>query len=246
MVVHPAQVVPVPDDLSDEAAVMVEPTACAVHAAQVVLGGAARDGGPIAVIGAGTLGLLTLAALRHAERGGDTDRLILTTAKHPEQRRLAGELGATRVVAPDELARAVRGVTGSLVLASDDATAGAAAGQLTGGFPTVVDCVGSEESIAQALRVVAPGGDVVLVGMPGPTHVDLTPLWHRETSLRGCYAYRRADFDTAIEVVRDLDLGRLVSATYPLDRHRDAIAHAAAAGARGAVKVAFDLRGERP
>lgn len=243
MVVHPAQVVPVPDDLSDEAAVMVEPTACAVHAAEMILGGAARDGGPIAVIGAGTLGLLTIAALRAADTVGD--RLILATAKHPEQKRLAGELGASRVVAPGELARAVRGVTGSLVLAADDATAGAAAGQLTGGFPTVVDCVGSEASIDQALKVVAPGGDVVLVGMPGHTQLDLTPLWHRETSLRGCYAYRRADFDTAIALARDLDLGRLVSATYPLDRHRDAIAHAATAGTRGAVKIAFDLREER-
>ena len=39
--------------------------------------------------------------------------------------------------------------------------------------------------------------------------------------------------------------GRLVSATYPLSRYRDAIEHAASAGARGAVKVAFDLRNER-
>jgi hypothetical protein len=35
---------------------------------------------------------------------------------------------------------------------------------------------------------------------------------------------------------------RLLSATYPLDDYQDAIAHAAAAGRRGAVKVAFDLR----
>jgi hypothetical protein len=36
-----------------------------------------------------------------------------------------------------------------------------------------------------------------------------------------------------------------VTATYTLDRYRDAIDHAAHAGSRGAVKVAFDLRGER-
>ena len=41
------------------------------------------------------------------------------------------------------------------------------------------------------------------------------------------------------------ELGRLVSATYPLARYRDAIAHAAEAGARGAVKIAFDLRQEK-
>ena len=41
------------------------------------------------------------------------------------------------------------------------------------------------------------------------------------------------------------DLGRLVSTTYPLSRYEDAIAHAADAGRRGAVKIAFDLRNER-
>lgn len=247
MVAHPDQLVAVPDDMADEAAVLIEPTACAVHAARAIRAGRAGADGTVALIGAGTLGLTTLAALRHldAAEGGNGTRVVLATAKHPEQRRLATSLGATRTVAPAELPRAVRSATASLVVAADDATAGAAAGQLTGGVPTVVDCVGSAESLTQALKVVAPGGDVLVVGMPGHTSLDLTPLWHRETSLCGCYAYTRADFATALDVVRDARLERLLSATYPLDRHREAIAHAAAAGARGAVKVAFDLRGEK-
>lgn len=249
MVAHPDQLVPVPDDVTDEAAVLVEPTACAVHAARTVRAGAAGETGTVALIGAGTLGLTTLAALCHldAEGGADgaADRTILVTAKHPEQRRLAKSLGATRAVSPGELARAVRSLTASLVVASDDAAASAAQGQLTGGVPTVVDCVGSETSLAQALRVVGPGGDVLVVGMPGTTTLDLTPLWHRETSLRGCYAYTRDDFATAFDVVAGADLARLLTATYPLDRHREAIAHAAEAGRRGAVKVAFDLRDEK-
>ena len=36
-----------------------------------------------------------------------------------------------------------------------------------------------------------------------------------------------------------------MSATYPLRRYEDAVAHAASAGSRGAVKIAFDLRSER-
>ena len=118
-------------------------------------------------------------------------------------------------------------------------------GQLTDGVGTVVDCVGSEASLTQALQVVAPGGDVVVVGMPGRVSLDLTSLWHRESGLRGCYAYTRADFDRAMTLVADADLGRLVSATYPLDRYADAVEHAATAGSRGAVKIAFDLRGEK-
>ncbi|MEX2292211.1 MAG: zinc-binding dehydrogenase [Acidimicrobiales bacterium] len=226
MVAHEQQLVTVPTQISDEAAVLIEPTACAVHAASQVR--APR----VAVIGAGTLGLLTIAALRHTH---PTIELI-ATAKHPHQRALAAELGADHVVAPTELERAVRARTGSMRLDS---------GQLTGGLPAVVDCVGSHESIAQALRIAAPGATVHAVGMPGVTTVDLTPLWQREVALRGAYAYERDDFDTAIDLVDSLDLGRLVSATYPLRHFVDAVAHAASAGARGAVKIAFDLRSEK-
>ena len=72
-----------------------------------------------------------------------------------------------------------------------------------------------------------------------------TPLWHRESTLRGCYAYTRLDFDDALQLVQTAQLDRLLSATYPLDRYTDAIDHAANAGARGAVRVAFDLRNEK-
>ena len=81
--------------------------------------------------------------------------------------------------------------------------------------------------------------------MPGPVTVDLTGLWHREVNLRGCYAYDDSDFDAAFDLVADAGLARLVTASYPLDRYRDAIDHAAHAGSRGAVKIAFDLRAER-
>ena len=186
----------------------------------------------MAVIGSGTLGLLTVAALRQANPLRD----VIATAKHPHQRTLATELGADVVVAPAELDRVVRSRSGSMLLDS---------GQLTGGIATVVDCVGSAESLTQALRITAPGGTIHAVGMTGVTTLDLTPLWQREISLRGAYAYRREDFATALDLVRTHDLGRLVSGTYPLHRYEDAIDHAASAGRRGAVKIAFDLRGER-
>jgi threonine dehydrogenase-like Zn-dependent dehydrogenase len=234
MVAHRSQLVPVPDELTDEAAVLVEPTACAIHAAQQT------TDQEVAVIGSGTLGLLTIAALRHVDPPGP--RLVVATAKHPEQRHWAKELGADVVCAPGELERLVRSEMGSMLLDN---------GQLTSGIDSVMDCVGSPDSLAQALRVVSPGGTVYVVGMPGTTTLDLTPLWHREAALRGCYAYttdaerETDDFATAIDLVQRLDLGRLVSATYPLNLYEDAIAHAANAGSRGAVKVAFDLRQER-
>jgi threonine dehydrogenase-like Zn-dependent dehydrogenase len=226
MVAHESQLVSVPDGLTDEGAVLVEPAACAVHAAAQV------DATLVAVLGAGAIGLFTIAALRRARPGID----LLATARYPHQRALAAELGADTVVAPDELDRVVRARSGSMRFDN---------GQLSGGIEAVVDCVGSAESIAQALRITAPGGTIHAVGMPGVTTVDLTPLWQREVALRGAYAYERSDFDAAMSMVTELDLQRLVSATYPLKRYEDAIDHAASAGRRGAVKIAFDLRTER-
>ena len=80
--------------------------------------------------------------------------------------------------------------------------------------------------------------------------VDLAPLWQREVELRGAYAYGteqrpegpRSTFQLALELVREARLERLVSARYPLESYEDAVAHAAAAGRRGAVKIVFDLR----
>lgn len=221
LVAHRLQLVDVPDDLSDEDAVMIEPTACAVRAARL------QGGGDVALIGAGTVGLLTLAAI--VGRGAASPPII--AAKYPAQKRFAKALGAT-VCDPGELPRIVRSRSSSLV----------AGDQLTSGVAQVFDCVGSSASLQQALQIVAPGGEVVLVGMPSTVTVDLTGMWHREVRVTGCYAYRREDFDTAIELVRRFQLGRLVSATYRLDEYDTAIAHAANAGPRDGVKIAFDMR----
>jgi Zn-dependent alcohol dehydrogenase len=114
-----------------------------------------------------------------------------------------------------------------------------------------IDAVGDSSSIAASIKFTRPRGRVVLLGMPAEVTVDLTGLWHRETQLVGAYTYgtenlpdgsRRHTFDLAIELARTAQLDRLLSATYHLDDYEQAIAHAAAAGRRGAVKIAFDLR----
>ena len=51
--------------------------------------------------------------------------------------------------------------------------------------------------------------------------------------------------EQAFTLVRENKLERLVTATYPLHRYKDAIRHAAEAGPKGAIKVAFDMRDEK-
>jgi threonine dehydrogenase-like Zn-dependent dehydrogenase len=239
MVAHPSQVHRVPEGFTDEDAVMVEPTACAVHAA-LSAGVEAND--LVGVVGAGTLGLATIAALHRLVRPS-RPATVVVGAKYERQRELARELGADVAVPHDQLARTIRARSRSLVLG----------GRLTEGADVVLDCVGSASSLEQSLAMVRPRGRVVVVGMPGTTTLDLAPLWHRELTLVGAYAYGTEDhshtvgrtFDLAFEVVAAAGLGRLVTATYPLERFDEAIAHAGGAGRRGATKIAFDLRRRR-
>ena len=248
LVAHRSQLHAVPDGLSDEDAVTVEPMACAVHA---VLRAGLEEDMTVAVVGAGMLGLGVVAALIHLTR---TSRLpapgdLVVGAKYRHQLALADELGATEVVAPDQLARAVRRRSRSLALGATTRQSQ----RLTGGADRVFDCVGSAASLEASLEMVRPRGRIVLVGMPGRLHVDLASLWHREVELAGSYAYgveqlgastSVSTFDLAFETVMAQQTGRLVSARYPLERFEEALAHAGAAGRRGAVRVAFDLRPE--
>ncbi len=236
-----------PDALSDADAVTIEPTACAVHA---VLGAPIEDGDVVAVLGAGTLGLLVTAALRHLADAGRCamPSALLVGARYPHQQRLARAFGADESLPPDQLPRAVRRHSHSL---SYGGAAGTTA-TLSGGADVVLDCVGSAESIAQSMAMVRPRGTVSLVGMPGKISLDLAPLWHREVRLAGAYAYGTepgragqsptSTFALAFDVAGAHGTGSLVSATYPLTRFEDAVAHAGAAGRRGAVKIAFDVR----
>ncbi len=239
---HSSQLHHVPDSLSDEAAVMIEPAAGGIHTALMCWKSIATVEQPvIAVLGAGTMGLCAIAGLRRHIPGAH----IIVGARYPHQQSYARAFGADEVVAPAELARAVRRTVGCHVIGD----------YLSGGAHVTIDAVGNSGSIESCLQITKPRGTVILMGMPAEVTVDLTGLWHRETTISGSYTYgtetlpdgsSARTFDLAIAMVAEFDMGRLISAAYPLEQFEDAIAHAAAAGRRGAVKVVFDLRDPVP
>jgi threonine dehydrogenase-like Zn-dependent dehydrogenase len=216
----------VPDDLSDRAAVMVEPAACAIRA---VRRAEVTPNARVLIVGAGTVGLLTLAALR---RGGAAGAVIVV-AKHRHQAELARQWGADDVVQADDAIAAVRRETQAFKLHPIGSPP-----FLLGGADVTFECAGSRAALDVALRSTRGEGKVVLASMPA--HTDLSPVWFRELEVLGSYTGAGA-FSEAIEFCAEANVESLVSATYPLTRWREAIEHALASGRLGAVKVAFDI-----
>ncbi|HEY7331790.1 MAG TPA: zinc-binding dehydrogenase [Candidatus Limnocylindria bacterium] len=236
IVAHSSQLHPVPDVLSDEAAVLVEPLSVALHA---VLAAPPSDGERVLVIGAGTIGLCAAAALRLAapEVG------VVVAARHAAQRDLAARFGTH--VASDPLAAAVEhaGARRHRPLVGEDV--------LTGGFAHVYDCVGSAASLDASLRVAAPRGRVVILGGPAIVRdLDWTPAWTRELRVEGAYVYGTEHglpgaphtMDAAMRLLvehPELPIGELVTHRFRLEEWRLAMAAALHRRRSGAIKVAF-------
>ena len=240
LVAHRAQLHAVPDELTDERAVLVEPLACAVHAALRL---APKPGSSVLVVGAGAVGLFTLLALRSYTLAGQ----ITVVAKHAKQADLARRLGATEVLRPADVIGGVRRATRAVRLQPERGR-----DYLMGGVDAAVDCAGSAASLDTALRATRAGGRVALAGMP-PPGVDLSPVWFRELELVGAYATGtervngdpdgKSSFELAMQLAAEAPLDGVVASPYPLERWREALEHAGDAGRLGTVKVAFDLRG---
>ncbi len=214
-VVAPARTVfPVPDEVSDLDAVLVECLATPVHAARI-----AGDliGAKVVVLGAGTIGLFSVIAARRA--GAAT---VVVSDLEPAKRERAVRLGAHAAVD-----------------AADPDFAGAVSTALGGPADVVFDCVAIEASIRQAVSVLRHSGTLLVVGVPprdGMVPLPLVQDW--ELRVQGCANYTAEDIDTAIEIAAagGLPGGQIVSATYPIEDAARAFA-AAALGTAGKVVV---------
>lgn len=235
LVAHPSQIHQVPTSLPDCAAVLIEPFACCIHAA--LRGGATTDD-IVVVSGCGTVGLLTIAAIKRFT----PPRRLIAIAKYPAQREQAERLGADQVIEPDDVFQRIRFATKARLLDRAGAPQ-----LLLGGADITFECTGSARGISEAARYTRGGGRIVAVGMPGEETVDWGPIWQRELTVMGAYAYgceKSGDrtFALALDAAREIDLSPLTDPLFPLTSYKEAIAYAVQAGRLGAVKVAFDLR----
>lgn len=202
-----------PPQMSFDTGALVEPYAVALHA--VRRSGVTSDTGPVAIIGAGPIGLLLLAALRYA---GITD--VVVAEPSATRAALAASFGAGDVFKD---ARA-------LVSRPEPAA-------------VVFDCAGVAATTPVAVEAARPGGTVVLVGAVNPGETLPMPglLWLvKEVDVIPALGYETAEFGEAVEhlAAGAVDESALVSEVIPLERGADAFAALGRPG--GPVKVMFD------
>jgi len=242
LVAHESQVYRVPDAICDRAAVLIEPFACAMHGALRV---SLHANDRVLVIGCGTIGLLTIAALRAT---GCPAR-ILAVAKYEHQRRLARQLGADVVLSADAAVRR-RYAAWAAELDAEVLDPELGKPMVIGGAAATFDCVASSQTIDDGIRFTRSGGSLILMGMPGiPTGVDWTPLWFQEMTIHASYAYgpeehgdKRPDtFECAIDLMRSWGtrLKELVGEPYELRDYRAAMMSAIHTGQSRVAKTVF-------
>lgn len=238
MIAHGSQLFRVPDALPDEVAVLTEPLTVGVHA---VTRHPPRGAERVLVIGGGVIALAVIWSLRELYPDAEVTALAL----EPYQLELAQRLGAHRVMRPGggDIVDDMAGALGSRVLRP---TLGRPF--LVDGFDRVVDCVGSRESLDDAMRLTRAGGTLVLLGCAGEIRaLDWSFVWARELTIAGSLAYgwtrdprdvapsRQRSFSLTLDLLQSTarPLGALVTHTLPMKDYGRAL------------EVSMDRRGAR-
>lgn len=223
------------DGIPSARAVLAEPASIALHAALHWT----RTGDRAVVIGPGTIGLLTVAALRRLHP--DLDVAVVSPGAFGSEKALAcgasrvlpAGTGAVEALAADDGGRVVRPRLTKVPI-------------LERGVDVVFDCVGLSDTIDLALHLVRPTGTVVLVGAAGKQPVDWSLVWNRELTVQGTInsgPEPRLDGRTTMsEIVQWLGdpaylVDPVVTHTFDLSEWTEALSTASAGPRAGAVKV---------
>ena len=185
----------IPAGMSDLDAALIEPLSTPVHAVRISGG---VEGKAVVIIGAGTIGLLVLAAARYAGA-----RHIVMTDMLDSKRERALRLGADAVVdagLPD-VAAAIRAELGE----SAD---------------VVFDCVAIQSTVNLATTIARKAGTVMIVGVPAkPVTVPLPEIQDLQMRIQGSATYMPEDYEKSIEMIQagTVTAANFITAQFPLE-----------------------------
>ncbi len=242
MLLHEQQLFRVPSDMSDLQAVLLEPTAVAVH---TVLRHVPQAGERVLIIGAGTIGLLTLQVVRALSPQAE----ISVLARYPFQVEKATRMGAAHIIYPQDSysgvqqatqAKLYKGILGNQML--------------LGGYDTIYDTIGTQRTVHNSLRWARAKGTIVLVGLSlHMMHIDLSPVWYQEVNLIGTMGQgmetwplgsseQRSTFAITADLIMQgiLKPEQLITHHFALNNYRQALMTALDKREQRAIKVIFD------
>jgi (R,R)-butanediol dehydrogenase/meso-butanediol dehydrogenase/diacetyl reductase len=217
LVAHRSQIYRVPDNVSPESATLTEPLAVAI---QAVMDNLPKEGEKVLVTGGGVIGSLVIKTIRALGIRCD----ITVSEPSPLQREYAERSGADRVIgtrildkAPEFTGgRAYKPMLGQKIL--------------MGGFDRVYDTVGHTPTLNAALRVTAAGGTISVIGIGKAVKLDLTPLWLKLQTIKGCYGSGinetasgpKHAFQMALDMMREgkIQVEDMLTHTFPLEDYR--------------------------
>ncbi|MFI7587900.1 zinc-dependent alcohol dehydrogenase family protein [Spongisporangium articulatum] len=162
-------------------------------------------GSTVAVVGDGAVGQCAVIAANRlgAER-------VVVMSRHADRQKLAKEFGATDVVAArgDEGAAAVRELFDGI------------------GADAVLECVGTKESMDQAIGSVRPGGTIGYVGLPHGVELNVPGMFYRNVNLHGGVAPVRAYLEELLSDVLhgSINPGKVFDLNLPLTEVAEAYA----------------------
>ncbi len=158
-----------------------------------------KPGATVVVVGDGAVGLLGVLSAK--QMGA---KRIIAMSRHEQRQRLAREFGATDIVTErgDEGVKRVLEMTKAI------------------GADSVLECVGTQESMSQAIRCTRRGGSVSYVGVPHGVEFKGEELFYTHVHLHGGPAPVRRYLPTLIDLVwnRQIDPGKVFDLTLPLER----------------------------
>ncbi len=196
--VWPAEkLVPMPDNISDEEGPLLEPATVAVHG---VRRSGVRPGDNVAVVGCGTVGLLTVQAFKSA------GARVIAVDLREQSLELAKVVGADEVVSSTDLSAA-----GEKLL------------ELTNGIgpDIVVESAGAKETPRMAIEWTRRGGTTLLIGIYSTTpEIDFNNVVGPELTIIGSVATSPGDLEAAVKLVSEgkINVKPLISQIVPLSR----------------------------
>jgi len=179
---HKSQLVKVPKAITNDQAVLIEPTAVSLHA---VLARPPKDNEKVLVIGAGTIGLGVIQIAKALNK----KFTLYAIEKIPYKMELAKKYGADLILMGDQY-KAVSKATGAKLYR------GPLGNNTTlGGFDLIYDCVGYSQTIHDSLRWLRAKGDYLMIGNQlSPVAFDQTPIWQQEINIKGINAHGAEKF----------------------------------------------------